>query len=342
MRVSILFVKILMNELRQRDVPDSAWLDGRSPEPDLLSDLTVTISNQEWSRLLLRAMQVTRDPALGLALGAGAPSLLPIVGWLAGACRTLREAIAIFQHYDSLLSTNTTWELEEDGEIARLYCADGIEHPVARRLSMDASLALAYGTGRDLVAVGSDEVWFDHPEPPYAQRYARVFACPVRFGQPRSALVFARSLLDQPQPHGDETVLKVLRARAETLLKERISPSLAERVRALLRYEMNSAHLNVEFVAGRMNMKTRSLRRRLTSEQTSLSDLITEARMRLAKRELARAGASVKGVAHELGYSEASAFHRAFKRWTGWTPALFIKQAQGGASSRLRDAHLFE
>jgi AraC-like DNA-binding protein len=100
--------------------------------------------------------------------------------------------------------------------------------------------------------------------------------------------------------------------------------------------------LNVEYVAGRMNMKTRSLRRRLTSEQTSLTDLITEARMRLAKRELAKAGASVKGVAHELGYSEASAFHRAFKRWTGWTPALFIKQAQGGGGSRLRDAQLFE
>jgi AraC-like DNA-binding protein len=334
-----MFVKILMSELRQRNWSDEAWLEGSSVDAEMLSDISLTISSEEWSRLLLRALQLTRDPALGLALGASiSPSMLQVVGWLLGACSTLRDAIGAVDRYNSLLSTNTTWELEEEGDTARLYCSDGIEHPVARRTSFDATLALGYTIGRNLVAVGSDEVWFEHPEPPYAQHYARVFACPVRFGQPRSALVFARRLLDQPQPHGDDTLREVLRARADTLLCERVSTSLTERVRALLRYEMNNAHLNVEYVAGRMNMKARSLRRRLTSERTSLSDLITEARMRIAKRELAKPGASVKGVAHELGYSEASAFHRAFKRWTGWTPALYMKEAQAGAGSRLHDA----
>jgi AraC-like DNA-binding protein len=324
--VSILFVRMLLSNLRERNLPDAALLSGTSIDEATLSNLRATIPTERWVSLILRALELTGDPALGIALGESSPSMLQLVGQLIASCRTLRESLTVMQRYHTLLSNNTTYQLEERGEAAFLYCDDGISHPVAARTSLEATLGLAYSIGRRLVAVGSDEVWFQHAEPAYAKQYARVFACPVRFGQPRNALVFARSLLDITQPHGDDAVHEVLLASADALLRERESESFTERVRAMLRYENDIAHMNVRFVADRLHMKVRALRRRLTSEQSSITELLDEARLRIAQRELSMPGASIKEVAHRLGFSEASAFHRAFKRLSGQAPAQFIKE----------------
>jgi AraC-like DNA-binding protein len=324
--VSIVFVRMLLSNLRDRNLPDAALLAGTAIDEAMLANLRATIPTELWVTLILRALELSGDPALGIALGESSPSMLQVVGQLIASCRTLRESLTVMQRYHSLLSNNTTYQLEERGDAAILYCADAITHPVAARMSVEATLGLGYRIGRRLVAVGSDEVWFQHAEPPYVKEYARVFACPVRFGQPRNALVFARSLLDITQPHGDDAMHHVLLASADVLLRERESESFAERVRALLRFEHDIAHMNVRFVADRLHMKVRALRRRLTAEQSSITELLDEARLRIAQRELSMPGASIKEVAHRLGFSEASAFHRAFKRLSGQAPAQFIKE----------------
>jgi AraC-like DNA-binding protein len=333
--ISILFVRLLLTELRQRDITDAAALADSRIDAAMLANLRATVTNDEWVKLLLRALDLTGDPALGIALGETfSPSMLQVVGQLLASCRTLREAIAAFMHYQELLSSNTrNWELQELGDSAYLYCGDNSKHPVAKRVSLEGKVGLAYQVGRALIAQGANEVWFEHEAPPYAQQYARVFACPVRFSQPRNALVFARQLLDTPQPHADETLNRVLSVSAETLLRGRAARSITERVRALLRYEQDVARMTPEYVAGQLNMKVRSLRRRLGAEHSSLTDLLDEARLRVAERALVKPGASIKEVAHELGFSEASAFHRAFKRWSGRTPAQFMKEPPSEAAS---------
>jgi AraC-like DNA-binding protein len=320
---------MLLSELRLRNLPDSALLDGTAIDESMLSNLRATIPTEQWVLLLLRAVALTGDPALGIAMGeTWSQSMLQVVGQLIVSCRTMRDALSVFERYQPLLGNNSAWRLEEEGEIARLYCDDVIEHPVAARIGIEAVLTLTYRIGRGFVGENTQsayEVWFRHAEPPYAKQYARVFDCPLRFGQPRNALVFARHVLDFAQAHGDDTMREVLRSSADALLRERESESVAERVRAILRYEQDIAHMNVGYIAGRLNMNVRALRRRLGAEQTPLSHLLDEARLRIAQRELARPGASIKEVAHGLGFSEASAFHRAFKRWSGQTPAQFMK-----------------
>ncbi len=328
MNISILFVRMLLSELRQRDITDAVALADSGIDAAMLANLRATVSNEQWVKLLLRALELTGDPALGIALGENfSPSMLQVVGQLLASCRTPREALVAFRNYHALLSTSqASWELEEHGERAYLYCGDNSRHPIASRVSLEAKLGFAYRVGRALIAQGADEVWFEHEAPPYAAQYTRVFACPVRFSQPRNALVFARHLLDLPQPHADETLNRVLSVSAETLMRGRAARTMAERVRALLQYEQDVARMTPEYVAGQLNMKVRSLRRRLGAEHASLTDLLDEARLRVAERELAKPGASIKEVAHDLGFSEASAFHRAFKRWSGRTPAQFMKE----------------
>jgi AraC-like DNA-binding protein len=327
--VSILFVRMLLSELRLRNIPDSALLAGTSIDAATLANLRATIPTEQWVALLMRAHELTGDPALGIAMGESwSQSMLQVVGQLLVACRTMREALALFERYQPLLGNNSTWKLEERGDTAYLYCDDVMEHPLAARICIEAVMMLTYRIGRGFVTEGTssaDEIWFRHTEPSYAKQYARVFQCPLRFAQPRNALVFSRRVLDLPQPHSDETMLELLRASADALLRERESESVAERVRALLRYEQDIDRMNVRYIAGRLNMNVRALRRRLGSEQSPLSNLLDEARLRIAQRELSKPGASIKEVAHGLGFSEASAFHRAFKRWSGQTPAQFMK-----------------
>lgn len=338
MYVSILLVRVLLSELKRREIPEQKLLEGSSIDAAALTNMRATIDISEWAKLLMRAAEVTGDPAIGLAAGENwSPSMLQVVGQLLGSCRTLRDALTIYERYRPLIGNSSKWSLEEEGDRAYLYIDPEIDHPVASRMAFELMMTNAYRVGA-LFRVGDesqDEVWFKHDAPPYAAQYGRVFQCKVRFGQARNAFVFRRAYLDMPQPHGDTTMNQVLRNSAEVLLRERESESVAERVRAILRYEPDVAHVDVRRIASQMGMNVRALRRRLGAEQAPLSTLLDEARLRVACAELRKPGASIKEVAHGLGFSEASAFHRAFKRWSGQTPAQYVKQATGRSPSAL-------
>jgi AraC-like DNA-binding protein len=333
--VSILFVRMLLSELRRRGLPDAALLEGSSVDVAALANLRATIPTAEWVALLVRAIELTGDPALGIAMGeTWSLSMLQVVGQLVVSCRTMREALSVFERYRSLLGNNSSWQLVERDDTAWLYCDHALTHPVAAHVSMEAVLTLTYRIGRGFSGHGAaaDEAWFSHAEPAYAAQFARVFDCPVRFGQPRNALVFARRALDYVGAHNDETMRELLRTSADALLRERQAEGLTDRVRALLRYEQDMTRMNVRQIASLLHMSVRALRRRLGAERTSLTSLLDEARLRVAQRELSRPDASIKVVAHQLGFSEPSAFHRAFKRWSGQTPAQFIKEQPGLAA----------
>jgi AraC-like DNA-binding protein len=93
----------------------------------------------------------------------------------------------------------------------------------------------------------------------------------------------------------------------------------------LLGYEADLANIDVVKLARSVGLTPRSLRRRLAAESVSLTALIDQARCRLACEELRREG-SIKAIAERVGFSEPSAFHRAFKRWTGQTPLEFARR----------------
>jgi AraC-like DNA-binding protein len=167
------------------------------------------------------------------------------------------------------------------------------------------------------------EVRFQHPAPGYANRYEATFGCPVRFSQGANSIVFAAATLDMRQLHADETVRAMLGDTAERLLREREGSTTVDRVRTVLRYRRDLSNLDSNTLAAAVGLTPRALRRRLGAEGASLTALLDEARLRLACEDLKRPDSSIKEISDRLGFSEPSAFHRAFKRWTGLTPAQF-------------------
>lgn len=171
-------------------------------------------------------------------------------------------------------------------------------------------------------------VEFAHaPNGPEA-KYVDFFGVPVRFGRPSNAAVFAREVLDRPFAEHDPTLFRFVRehnaATREKLLRLGPADGLAAVRRAI---EQGAEHgdYSAESLARRMGMSLRSLQRHVGEHDATVTALLETARRTNAEALLTDVRTSVDEVAEAVGYADRRAFSRAFKRWTGQTPAAFRK-----------------
>jgi AraC-like DNA-binding protein len=329
MSVSIIMIRGILWELRSRGVDPEPLLTECELAKDAVADIRTTVSSEAYHRFVRRALEVTGDPGLGLSMGSRAPeNMLQIVGHLMLASSTLREAFTLFRRYSLLFAAGVKWELTERNEQAIFSYMPAFQLGDTTRFTNEYVMSTASRIGRHFSVrpeAHAIEVHFQHAAPGYASRYESVFGCPVRFAQPANEIVFASALLDVPQLHADDTVRAMLGDTAERLLREREGATTVERVRTVLRYRRDLSDVDSTTLAAAVGLTPRALRRRLGAEGASLTALLDEARLRLACEDLKRPDSSIKEISDRLGFSEPSAFHRAFKRWTGQTPAQFGK-----------------
>ena len=196
----------------------------------------------------------------------------------------------------------------------------------ACRHDCEMTLAIAVSFARRVTGVDwtPREVSFRHSRPQSVAEHERIFRSPVRFGRPSNELIFDSSLLALPMAKADAGLCAILDRHARELLAK--SPrrgGLAERVRRLLGEALNGGDPRQEAVSQKLGISVRTLQRRLSEEGTSHQDLLDEVRSELSRRYLQESKLAICEVAYILGFSEPSAFHRAFRRWTGVTPKEF-------------------
>jgi AraC-like DNA-binding protein len=324
---SMVMVRGLSAGLVAYGLERDALFEGTLLDSSLLSDSRVRIGLDDWNTLVTRAVALCGDRGLGLSIGGSASDhMLQIVGQLAVACGTLREAWRMFDRYRLLLGNSLHFDLIEEGELAYFVCAPLVPHPEFPEFDAEMTLGLVYRVARRFALVEQEdaqEVWFAHRAPAHAARYAQVFHCPVRFERPRNAILLARRYLDQQQPYADSKLAEMLRETAERMLGEFAQPSLPDRVRALLRNEVDLRNMDARKVAKILRIHPRTFQRQLIRANAPWSSLLDETRRRIACDELGRSDVSIREIAERLGFSEPSAFTRAFKRWTGETPARY-------------------
>ena len=160
------------------------------------------------------------------------------------------------------------------------------------------------------------------PEPSRALSEAiRLVGVAPSFGEAAAYFVFTREAWDTPLPTHNERIQSALLAHAEGLLAEQAGPaSVAGSVREALARELQGGDPSIERVAKKLATTPRTLQRRLRDEATSFQDVLDRVRSELAQRYLGDGKLDVSEVAFLLGYSESSAFPRAYKRWHGVAP----------------------
>lgn len=261
----------------------------------------------------------------GAVLGAErySPGDYGLVGFVATSSATLGEAVRHVVRYVGLWTDDPGMELYDDGTLAVAYRAHFADCP-GLRVSTEAAPAEILNGARLLThkRIAPVEVRFSHGAPRDVSVHEAFFGCPVRFGAPDIALVFRKEDLALALPKADAQLGAYLRNVANAALTERRAapPSAMDRIRELIAEQLQTGVPTLDEIAKRMATSARTLRRRLEENGTSFRTLLDETRAELARSYVRDKNLSLSEVAFLLGFSEKSAFHRAFKRWTETTP----------------------
>lgn len=164
-------------------------------------------------------------------------------------------------------------------------------------------------------------------EPLEGADYRLFFGAPVQFSQSVSRLAFDQAVLKLPIARTEQALKQFLRgAPANILVRYRYDAGLAATVRKRLRQQAPMAWSGFDDLATQMRMSSSTLRHRLHAEGQSYAGIKDEIRRDRAIEMLTSSEAGVGEIAAQLGYSEPSAFHRAFRKWTGKSPAAFRRE----------------
>ncbi len=313
--------------------------------PDILadvSDIDITnlanpdarVSLGAYMQAMRFAITATGRPELPLAFGeAAGMSELSIVGLLMEASETVGDAYVQMRRYGRLAIEATGSSAEPRFELIRkgnrLFLAD--EQPVVQEypeLTENAFAWLACGPRRYMKrspVISASVTW---PKPEHWQAYEKILRCPVHFESEWNAIEMAPESLSWPVRQNPKYVFGILTDRADHLIKElgdvrRTSSELQNLLAAIL----HEGSITAESAARHMGMSRQTLFRRLDNEGTDFTTVLRELREELAKTYLNGSKASLNEVAYLVGFSDASSFTRAFKRWTGIAPGEFRQQA---------------
>jgi len=270
------------------------------------------------------ACHATGDPAFGLHIAERVTyGSFGVIEYIARSSSTLGDALARVARYARLL--------DDAAEIA--FVKGEEEITIVPRLSdswpipsdvMESLLAITLRMAREMCAdpgLLPRAVEVRHAAPADVREHTRIFGIPVRFGADRNGITFLATQLALPVVNADPALSAILDRHAQELLR-RLPPAgtLTQRVRALLAAELRGGNPSLDHVAAKLRLSERTLRRRLKDEGTNLSALLDELRRELALRYLEEHALTLDGIAFELGFADARAFRRAFKRWTGRLP----------------------
>jgi AraC-like DNA-binding protein len=258
----------------------------------------------------------------GLKLQRGDYELLE---YLCGSCNTLGESIQCLSHYYPLL-IEAELELLCEGDRAELRyrIAPGLVSPNAmNEFALSSNFAMTVLHMELENALPPIEVTFAHEAPSYAAMFEQVFGAPVRFGAPHNAMIFHASMLEQ-RLHGRDPVLHAVLKRLADHELSRLSERSAfpDKVRTAIDAELPQG-APLERVASRLHLSPSGLRSRLRQHGATYSELLDSVRKERAKRALRDTQLGIGELAHRLGFAHAPAFHRAFRRWFGVTPAAY-------------------
>lgn len=338
--VSVAYLQGLVDYLARHGIAPQTLLAEAQLAPEILAQRDQRIAASTYLELLGRGVELSGDALLGLHLGeAIRPGYYGVLGYLIMSCPTLADALHRQARYAALVGNLGRIELEDwpQGEAPEPLVVHRWTPllPQQQRQIAEETLAgwVTFGrwvTGLDVPPV---EVHFQHPQPAGValEEYARIFRCPVKFTQTQTALIFPKRLLALPLGQADAQVRLMLDAYADRLLAEiQQGHSVLDRARSLLARQLPEQGVELEPLAEQLALSPRTLQRRLREAGLSFSQLVDETRQQLVLHYLRDPALELADIAFLVGFSEAGSLARAFRRWTGQTPAEYRRQLQGG------------
>ena len=324
MRIAASYAPLLYEYLARRGLDGQALLgplpvadDGQLPMP-------------VWQALLQRAADLLDEPALGLRIAEGiGPRHFGVVGYAALACATLGEALQRLERYHALVYDANPAQLRIEGNQMLLQWGTALGRPgqLVDETGVAALVQLARAlTGAPLPV---DAVDFVNPAPADVSPYRDFFGGNVRFDRPCTRLALPLAYLQLPLRQADPALLALLDAQAEGFLRQRRDGGLIDRCQQALIPLLRDGNASLDALARSLHRSPRTLQRHLDTQGLSFRQLLDDTRRQLAAGYLQDARLPLGEVAALLGYSQQSAFSRAFSHWHGESPLAWRQRILG-------------
>ncbi len=272
---------------------------------------------------------VDRNIPVGFAVRVGQQMKIEDYGVLGLSWRTCSWAGEIFdrcERYFKLLSNTYLFKVEKREEVSRVYL---YREPIRRgmALSNEATLSatvvvLQAMTESDISPV---EVSFAHGPPQDLDSHNAAFKCPVHFNQKDTYIAYRTPDLEMRTAKADHSINQFLveRVEEETNGIEISANRFSIDVENLIRDALPSGIPNIQEISRVLGMSSRTLTRRLAESDLTFRTLIQKVQQEISQQLLRSSSQSIAEIAYETGFSDQSAFHRAFKRWTGTSPVEY-------------------
>ena len=287
------------------------------------------LSLAQYCRLFEEAARQTGHDNFGLRFGHGfKPRQLGPLGYMAINSPTMAAGLRTLVDYMPAHQQNTTMALRRERDL--LYLDYQITDGRISRRRQDAELSLGmfcnifhHCHGRQWTPL---EIHFEHARPLDSREHETLFGAPVFFAQPTNSIVFRPGDLDAAMPDPDSYLFSLLEPFMRGRQRRACSDDLVGVVRQKIELHFNTGDPSIKKVAAELGMSSWTLHRRLRDLNVSFHDLVRGARRELALRYVAQPHIPLTEVAFLLGYSELSAFSRAFRQWTGMSPVRYRRR----------------
>lgn len=291
-------------------------------DPDLFADPDNLITYAARDRLFRQCVSRTGCQHFGLLVGQRMNlKALGLVGLLMRTSPDAGRALSSLVNLLHLHSQGAVMALRVDEDVAMLTY-DAFE-PGLEATDQTGAGAVAMMLNVMRALCGSDfrpdEASFAHRRPADIEAFRKFFKVPLYFDAEHYALVFSRDWLKVRLPGADDELQQLLQKQVEAL-ESRYSLAFPDQVRKVLRSALLTGYHSENQIAALFSMHSHTFRRRLEAFGTSFHEIVDECRFEIAQEMLRDTSLSVGDISASMGYSRASSFIRAFRRWSGMTP----------------------
>jgi AraC-like DNA-binding protein len=291
--------------------------------PDILFDPGARVPLDRFQDLNVRALDLSGDPFFGLKSARYArPVHLGALGFAWLASGTLRSAFERLSRYSHVIQDKLLVELDDHGEFLRVRI-DARIPLLCAPIREDGQLSVILKFCRTIAGeeFSPARVGFQQPEPDNTAYHYELFRCPIDFGAETTRMDIRREDADRRLTGSNDELASLNEHIVVKYLAHREKGDIVNQAKAAIIDALAEGQVTEHDVAEALHMTTRNLHRRLGQHDTSFSQILTDTRKELAQQYIKDRSKTLTEISYLLGFSEASSFSRAYKRWTGVPPS---------------------
>ncbi len=324
--VSVLAARPAIDALEKRGIDAQLALRAAQLSREALASTENRLPHVSVRRLWEAAAAAAHDRSFGVHVAEALPTgAYDLFDYVLSAAATVGEGLTRLAQYVRLIYDHSSLRLVIEPRHVRLVRRVAAPAPQYDEFSLTLLLVRSrQSSGTDWTP---EHMAFQHERSDDDRELARVFACPLAFGAAVTEMRFAPSVLQLPHTHSDSRLLAVLTRYADSLLTSLPSHGdLVASVSSTIARQMAKELPSLPSTAAAVHLPERTLQRRLAEKGVSHSTLLDEVRRDLALKYIGDAGLSIGEIAYLLHFSDSTAFHRAFKRWTEEAPVQYRRR----------------